>query len=205
MSTAQNRLDSTLARVDSILDGQLARLERIEAQQATEREEARRARMRDNMHARTEIASRYDSAFRSFGTEVPAPADDEAPPAYRSRLFNRLGRRLPSGHDLASIRADDISSSPTVFNHFEREMIEAAKTEGERPSTENLPTNGEMVARHRTDSDTGSRVTEFFGRESFIKSMGRPGQRVLRLCNPKTGEILKGPPFAKDPRQALWS
>jgi hypothetical protein len=61
---------------------------------AAAREDARRARMRDAMHERTEIASRCDSAFRSFGTTVPEPADDERPSAYRNRLFNRLARRL---------------------------------------------------------------------------------------------------------------
>ena len=60
MATAQARFDETLSRIDSVLDAQVARLERVEAQQAAEREEARRARMRDAMHERTEIASRYD-------------------------------------------------------------------------------------------------------------------------------------------------
>jgi hypothetical protein len=195
-SSAQARFDDTLSRIDSVLDQQVARLERVEAQQAAEREEVRRARMRDNMHARTEIASRYDSAFRAFGTTVPEPADDEAPSRYRARLFNRLARRLSPDHDLSSVRADDLGGQPIVLDRFEEMTIAAAKAEGERPSIDNLPTDGAMVARTRADADTGSRVTEWFGKRSFIADMGRPGRRVLRLIDPRSGRVLLGEPFS---------
>ena len=188
---------SALARIDSLLDRQVARLEKIEAEQAAEREEARRARMRDNMHARTEIASRYDSAFRSFGSEPPAPADDEAPSRYRARLFNRLARKLAPDHDLASVRADDLGGHPTVIDRFEEMIIAAAKAEGERPSVENLPTDGAMISRARVDSDTGGKITEFFGKESFIKDFTRPGRRVVRLVDPASGRVLLGAPFSR--------
>jgi hypothetical protein len=194
-SSAQARFDETLSRIDSLLDGQVARLERVEAQQAAEREEARRARMRDALHERTAIASRYDSAFRSFGTTVPEPADDEAPSRYRARLFNRLTRRLSPDHDLAGVRADDLGGQPIVLDRFEEMIIAAAKAEGERPSIDNLPTDGAMVARTRTDADTGGKVTEWFGRRSFIADMTRPGRKVLRLVDPGSGRVLVGAPF----------
>jgi hypothetical protein len=66
-------------------------------------------------------------------------------------LFNRLARRLPSSHELASVRGDDLTFSETAFNHFEREMLKAAKAEGERPSMANLPDDGSLVSRTRTD------------------------------------------------------
>ena len=61
--------------------------------------------------------------------------------------------------------------------------------EGSNPSPETRPEDGTMIARTRVD-DMGQRRTEFDGREFFIKSMSRPGQRVLRVCNPKTGDVL---------------
>lgn len=194
-SAVQQRFDNTLSRINSVLDAQVTRLEKIEAEQAAEREEARRQRQRANAEQRREIQSRYNSAFRSFGTEVPAPVDDEAPSAYRSRLFNRLGRKLSPDHELASIRADDLGNQPQVFDNFEEMIIAAAKAEGERPSQENLPPNGEIIARHRTDSDTGSKVTEFFGRESFIKDLTRPGRKVLRLIDPNSRTVIWGRPL----------
>ena len=55
-------------------------------------------------------------------------------------------------------------------------LIEAAKAEGERPSVDNLPPDGSLVARNRVD-DMGAKTTEFFGGESFVKSMGLPGRQ----------------------------
>ena len=195
MSAVQQRFDDTLSRIDSVLDAQVARLERVEAQQAAEREEARRARMRDAMYERTEIGSRYADAFRSFGTEVPAPVDDEPPSRYRARLFNRLARKLPEGHEWASTRADDLPLGG-VMDNIEKMVLEAAKAEGERPSQENLPTDGAMVARTRTDADTGGKVTEWFGKESFIKDFTRPGRKVVRLIDPASGRVLLGAAFS---------
>ena len=84
-----------------------------------------------------------------------------------------------------------------MLDRFEEMLIAAAKVEGERPSIDNLPTDGAMVARTRTDADTGAKVTEFYGKESFIKSMGREGRRVLRLVDPASGRVLLGAPFSR--------
>jgi hypothetical protein len=126
---------------------------------------------------------------------VPEPADDESAGAYRRRLFNRLARKLASDHELANVRADDVSSQPIVFDNFEKMLLDAAKAEGASPSLDNLPPSGELMERHRTDSDTGMKINEFFGRESFIKSMGLPGRRVVNIRNPKDNTVLWGRPL----------
>ena len=189
MSAVQQRFDDTLSRADDLLRERLRREEQELARQDASLEEARRQRQRANAEARRQIAGVYDDAFRSFGTEVPAAVDDEAPAAYRRRLFNRLARKLPSGHDLADVRADDVSGQPIVFDNFEALIIEAAKREGAKPSFENLPSDGEMVARHRSD-DTGTRFTEFFGRSSFIKDMTRPGRKVAAIYDRNSGQAI---------------
>ena len=196
------RLDDTVTRLDSVLD---ARLRRVEEQQAREDAAQRRAdaqRAREDALACRQIGEQYDPAFMAHGTATPPPIDDEAPGKYRRRLFTRLQRKLPDSHKLADLDAYDLPLS--VLRNFEQALIEAATGEGEHPSEANLPEDGTMIEKHRVDS-MGQRFTEFHGRRSFIADMGRPGQRVLRLCNPRTGDVLKGPPFAKDPRQALWS
>ena len=106
------------------------------------RADAARAKARDDAERRRLIAERYDDSFRAFGTEVPAAVDDEAPAAYRRRLFNRLARKLAPDHELAQIRADDVSGQPIVFDNFEAMLLDAAKAEGERPSTENCQATG---------------------------------------------------------------
>jgi hypothetical protein len=193
MSTAA--LQSQMERLDRIINRRLgeegAALKRADASL----EDARRAKMRDNAEARRLIAQTYDDAFRSFGVTTPEPADDEAPSAFRKRLFNRLARKLPPDHDLAQLRADDLGSQPIVFDNFETELIKAATAEGQRPSIDNLPDDGSLVARHRTDSATGERMTEFFGRRSFIADMGRPGRQVERIVDRNSGHAIWGKPF----------
>jgi hypothetical protein len=129
---------------------------------------------------------------------VPEPADDERPSSYRNRLFNRLARKLAPDHELASIRADDLGPQPVVLDRFEAMIIEAAKAEGARPSVENLPSDGSMVMRTRTDDMNGKSI-EWYGKESFIKSMGRPGRRVAKIVNPNTGAVLYGKAFETQP------
>jgi hypothetical protein len=65
---------------------------------------------------------------------------------------------------------------------IERLVLEAAQQEGEKPSFDNLPSDGSLVARHRVDADTGSKVTEFYGKRSFIADMGKAGQAGRENC-----------------------
>jgi hypothetical protein len=194
MSSAAQRFDQTLSRFDRVLD-ERTRLEeaRLDRERLV-READRAARQRDNAEQRRQIAARYDDSFKAFGTTVPEAADDEPAGAYRRRLFNRLARKLASDHELAQVRADDLGGQPIVFDNFEAMLLQAAKAEGERPSIDNLPSNGALVARHRTD-DMGSRVTEWFGKQSFIADMGRPGRRVVRIVDRRSGQVIWGQPF----------
>jgi hypothetical protein len=41
----------------------------------------------------------------------------------------------------------------------------------------------------------GEKTINWYGKESFIKSMGLPGRRVLRVCNPRTGDVIFGRNF----------
>jgi hypothetical protein len=192
MSTAaQARFDATISRLDSVLDRSMRRVEAVEARIDAEREDARRQRMRDNAEARRLIAQTYDDSFRSFGVTTPEAADDESPTAYRRRLFNRLARKLAPDHELSSMRADDLGGQAIVFDNFEQQLLEAARQEGLRPSIDNLPPSGEMIARQRVD-DMGAKTTEYFGRKSFIKSMGREGRRVKCIRDPRSGQAIWG-------------
>jgi hypothetical protein len=182
-------LQAKIDRLDALLDRKLADREAEQAHADASLEDARRAKMRDNAEARRLIAQTYDDAFRSFGVTTPEPADDEAPSAFRKRLFNRLARKLPPDHDLAQLRADDLGPQPIVFDNFETELIKAATAEGASPSFENLPDDGSLVARHRSD-DMSQRITEFYGRRSFITDMGRPGRQ-----DRNSGHAIWGKPF----------
>ena len=190
MSVLQAKID----RLDALLDRRLADQEAEEARADASLEEARRARQREHAEQRRVIAEVYDDAFRSFGTEVPAAVDDEAPAAYRRRLFNRLARKLPSGHDLADVRADDVSGQPIVFDNFEALIIEAAKREGAKPSIDNLPPDGSLVSRTRVDDMNGKSIN-WYGTTSFIKDMSRPGRKVRCIVDRRSGNAIWGNPL----------
>jgi hypothetical protein len=111
-----------------------------------------------------------------------------------TRFWKRNGRSRHSGRPRRRAPFDDLGSQPIVFDNFETELIKAATAEGASPSFENLPDDGSLVARHRTD-DMGQRVTEFFGPSSFIRGMGRPGRQVERIVDRRTGQAIWGRPF----------
>jgi hypothetical protein len=188
-------LQAKMDRLDALLDRKLADREAEQARADASLEDARRAKMHDNAEARRLIAQTYDDAYRAFGVTTPEAADDEAPSAYRRRLFNRLARRLPDSHDLAQIRADDLGGQAIVFDNFERMLLDAAKVEAASPSEANLPPDGSLVARHRTDSATGERMTEWFGTRSFIADMSRKGRPVERIVDRNSGQAIWGKPF----------
>jgi hypothetical protein len=195
MAALQNRLDETLSRADEVLRERLKR--EIAAQEADDaaRADEAREKARADAEKRRMVAAKFDDAFRAFSVETPQARDDESPGQYRRRLFSRLQRKLPDTHDLVDIRADDLPSGQAYLN-FEQMIIDAAKAEGEHPSFDNLPPSGELISRVRTDEDTGAKATHWFGKESFIKSLGREGRRVVRIVHPVHG-ALWGAPFSR--------
>jgi hypothetical protein len=189
MSYVQDRIDGSTRRIDAMLDGIARREAERQRAEDAEREEARRVRMRDNAERRREFGARYADAFAAFGVEMPPPVDNESAGEYRKRLFNRLVRKLPRSHSLADVRADDIPGGAAARN-FEQLLLEAVKLEAERPSPENLPRDGSLIRRDETDPMTGAHSIKWLGKESFIKSMGRPSGRVLRIIDRKNNNSV---------------
>ena len=97
-SAVQSKISDVMTRADELLNRKLrleeAALERDEA----ERRQAAAARAKANAEQCREVASAYSDAFLAFNAEVPMPVDGENPERFRARLFGRLARRLPSGH-----------------------------------------------------------------------------------------------------------
>lgn len=193
-TSAQARIDASMQRLDHVIHQRLRREEQALAAENADHLRANAQQAREDAERRRMVASKFDDAFAAFSTETPQARDDEPPGDYRRRLFERLRRRLPDSHDLANIRADELPSGQAYLN-FERMVIDAAKAEGERPSYDNLPPSGELISRVRTDEDTGAKATHFYGRRSFIADLSRPAQHVVRVCDPRTQNILWGAPL----------
>jgi hypothetical protein len=49
---------------------------------------------------------------------------------------------------------------------------------------------GEMRAVMVTDENTGQKIREWVGPDSFVKAMGLPCRRVVRINRPAPAEVL---------------
>ena len=184
-------------RLAEMIEARCSREEAEARTDAAERMQAERERAREDAEKRRQYQARYADAFQSFGSQPPPPIEGERPGQYRARLFEHLRHRLPSTHEWAGVRADDIP--PSARANIEALVINAAVAEGAAPSPENLPRDGSMVTRVRVDPNTNARRTEFFGTRSFIHDFSMQPKTVVRIVDPKSKAVLFGAPFPRAP------
>jgi hypothetical protein len=196
MSTAQAKLDSAFDRLDAIVNRRVREEEAALKRDDAARADADAAQARaDDLRCR-ELAAEFQSDYAAFSCEPPMVRGDEWASDYHCRLLRGLQRRLSPRNDYAHPALLD-GLSGRAFDNLAGIIRAEAAREAASPSFENLPPSGELISRNRVDSATGERSVEWFGKRSFIADMGRPGRKVLRLCNPKTGDVLLGRPFAR--------
>jgi hypothetical protein len=195
-----DRIDRIDRKLDLAADAAIERarrdvrdMRRADALDAEERrEQARKDRSRCGEHQ-----VRYDEAFAKHGVKAPPPAADDRPPGYRRRLFAIGQSMLPSGHALADFDPNDIDSSAII--PLEAQLLEALDREGETPSGDNVPGEGEPLREiTKIDSASGIKTTSFYG-ESFIKGLNRTGRKVRRLVDPRNGRVLLGQAWSTPP------
>jgi DNA-binding MarR family transcriptional regulator len=101
----------------------------------------------------------------------------------------QLRNKLPDSHDLAEV---DPSELPVeALANFEDMLIEAATAEAQNPSHDNLPADGSLIERTRTDAATGEKHIDWYGRQSFIKSLTRHGRPVERIVDRKATKLSR--------------
>ena len=189
--------NDTLARIESITDKMLkldqnelardaARADAIvrRTKAATERElakarEAKAEREKEWDARKQESQVRNDELLERFGVSCPPPQAGEGPRAYERRTNALLASYLPRDHALRSV---DFATLPadahSVFTEQLRDAVGKTSL-----SNEHAPASGELVPRKVRDA-AGTVSTIFLGRESFVKSMGRPARRVAAFRTP---------------------
>ena len=126
------------------------------------------------------IAERWDATFQKLGRSAPAQRADEATVDYQRRLA-RVGRKyIPAAEEIAWVRFDS-SMVDAVVPKFS-EMMRAA-VERNLYRTDNMQP-GEMRPVLETDPNTGAKIRSWIGPTSFVKEMGRPCRRVVRINTP---------------------
>jgi hypothetical protein len=125
----------------------------------------------DDEHAAfADAQSRADAVFAGFGTRAPRPLEGEGLMDYRKRLANKLKTHSSKWKTAKLSRLDE-----DIFSPIEEQIYADAITAAANPVDLEA---GELRAVTKTDPTTGVRTIVFYGKESFIKGMGRPGRRV---------------------------
>jgi hypothetical protein len=156
------------ARADEIGD---LRRSFAETQSTIKRLEALMKPRSDDEHAAfADAQARADGVFAGFGQRAPRPLDGEALFDYRKRLATKLKSYSPVWK---SVKFSQLPEE--AFGIAETQVYADAAAAAANPSDLEA---GELRMVTKIDPATGVRSNVFYGKESFVKSMGRPGRRV---------------------------
>jgi hypothetical protein len=111
------------------------------------------------------IQERWDGTFAKLDRSAPAQRADEDSTSYLRRL-SRIGRRyIPKGEQMASINFAELPDETVPkFSELMRQCVEKnlRRTDNMQP--------GEMRPIMRTDENTGQKVREWVGPQSFVRN-----------------------------------
>lgn len=160
--------------------------ERADAIAAAQRQRGRERQARD--HARSiELQQRFDDVLReSWGVTAPAARADETFHDYNRRLCKTAKKLLPSHHDLRSVQY--VALPDDALETLTPQLLDAVRDAALDAST---VAPGTLRAITKTDQ-AGVKSTEFVG-ESFVRQMGTPARRVLRILGPREIRELQRP------------
>jgi hypothetical protein len=125
----------------------------------------------DDEHAAfADTQARADSVFAGFGERAPRPLEGEILIDYRKRLATKLKKHSSTW---GKVKLSELPES--AFRIAEDAIYNDATVAAASPSDLE---SGELRMVTRIDPATGVRSNVFYGKESFVKQMGRPGRRV---------------------------
>jgi hypothetical protein len=125
----------------------------------------------DDEHAAfADAQARADAVFNGFGQRAPRPLEGEALLDYRKRLATKLKSYSPVWKSVKFSRLDD-----EAFGIAETQVYADAISAASNPTDLEA---GELRQVTKTDPSTGVRTIVFYGKDCFVKQMGRPGRRV---------------------------
>jgi hypothetical protein len=125
----------------------------------------------DDEHAAfADAQAKADAVFNGFGQRAPRPLEGESLLDYRKRMATKL-----KSHSSVwkSVKLSQLPEE--AFGIAEGQVYADAISAASNPTDLGA---GELRQVTKTDPTTGIRTIVFYGNESFVKSMGRPGRRV---------------------------
>lgn len=125
----------------------------------------------DDEHAAfADAQAKADAVFSGFGQRAPRPLEGESLGDYRRRLATKLKSHSTTWKNVKFSRLDD-----ETFTIAEAAVYADATAAAASPIDLKA---GELRMVTKVDPTTGVRTNVFYGNESFVKGMGRPGRRV---------------------------
>jgi hypothetical protein len=166
-------MDRQLTRDIVDAKAQMARTRRLieDFERQNERDE-RDAQERRAQRLR-ETQAFADDCFEPHGFRAPAPSSGENLTQFKRRLMYIGQSKLPPGDERRSVRI--VNCADDAINALWPAWMKDVAAAGRDPD---LVPEGEIYSSERTDS-SGHRITEFRGRDSFVKQLGRKNMRVV--------------------------
>jgi hypothetical protein len=125
----------------------------------------------DDEHAAfADAQAKADSIYQGFGKHAPRPLEGELLMDYRKRLATNLKMHSSRWKTSKLTRLDD-----ETFGNIEDQIYSDATIAAANPTDLDI---GELRMVTKVDPTTGVRSNVFYGKEHFVKSMGRHGRRV---------------------------
>jgi hypothetical protein len=165
--------DDDKKKDDAVMKADAADLRSQIANQATviKRLESMLKPKSDEEHAAfADAQARADTVFSGFGQRAPRPLEGEVLADYRRRLATKLKSYSTVWKNVKFSQLPD-----EAFAIAESQVYSDAASAASNPVDLEA---GELRAVTKIDPSTGVRSIVFYGRESFVKQMGRPGRRV---------------------------
>jgi hypothetical protein len=122
--------------------------------------------------------AKWDGTFAKLDRSCPARRADESGTDYLRRLAIIGKRYIPKSEDIHGVtfRKDTADPLPdTAVAKFAEQVRTAVERNLYR--TDNMQP-GELRAVMRVDENTGTKIREFYGPDSFVKAMSAPLRKV---------------------------
>ena len=149
------------------------------------------------------IQERWDGTFAKLDRSAPAQRADEAEVDYLRRL-SRIGRKyIPAGEEIARVKFDDTLPDEVVpkFSEMMRSAVERNLYRVDNMAP------GEMRSVMRVDENTGMKVREFIGPQSFVRNPlygHQPCRRVTRISAPAGSTLWQDAAQTRRAASGAW-
>jgi hypothetical protein len=153
-------------------------------------------RLQEQQQRITAYQAQYDRALEPYGRRAPAPILGQSARAYCNAAFTASQAFLETNSPYREVQAHTLDGA--TFRVIEQQMFAALANAarqvnfGARVPSLGAPDRVSPGLREVTtvNPENGHKTHSFYGDESFVRSMGRPGRRVTSFfCSALGGHV----------------